>query len=217
MQPILGLAADLYEWVEQGRVWDTQVLRRLLALATEGHTARGRSSLARSVYDLLGPRAPRRTTRMLTAGQIRTGFGRYLGRPLTDLPPESLAYAGADALATWLLFWDLHHRIKKVLQNAAGIWGYVDAAWLREAIKRFGPLTHHIQLRAAILVDVLRMNGIGIDIDRQAEKLELRSECSRPNARSVCSGGDIWSGNAAAGRHCSRSSRSSSANIGGSN
>ena len=36
MQPILGRTPDLDEWVERGRVWDTQILRRLLALATEG-------------------------------------------------------------------------------------------------------------------------------------------------------------------------------------
>ena len=40
------------------------------------------------------------------------------------------------------------------------------------AIERFGPLTHHIQLRAAVLVNALRMNGIAIDGARQAEKLE---------------------------------------------
>jgi DNA polymerase I-like protein with 3'-5' exonuclease and polymerase domains len=180
MQLILGRQIDLYTWVEEGRVWDSQVLRRLHSLATEGHTARGQSSLDHCVSDFLGLELPKDGTDV-DGRHIRTGFGRYLGRPLTDIPPESLAYAGADALATWLLFWELHKRIKDVLQNAAGIWGYVNQDWLKTVIHRFGPLTHHIQLRAAILVDVLRMNGIGIDIDRQAEKLgqveALKAEC----------------------------------------
>ncbi len=38
-------------------------------------------------------------------------------------------------------------------------------------IRRFGPLTHHVQLRASIITDVLRSNGIGIDTSRGAEKL----------------------------------------------
>src|SRR5262245_43298181 len=32
---------DLYQAVDQGLVWDTEVLQRLLSLATAGHTARG--------------------------------------------------------------------------------------------------------------------------------------------------------------------------------
>jgi 3'-5' exonuclease len=172
MQPILGDRLDLYEWVEQDRVWDTQILRRLLALATEGHTARGRSSLARSVHDLLGLRLAKEDEDE-DGGQVRTGFGRYLGRPLSELPAASLAYAARDPLATWLLFRELHRRVKDVLRGSADVWGYVDAAWLRTAIERFGPLTHHIQLRAAILVDALRMNGVAIDRGRRAEKFEL--------------------------------------------
>ena len=40
------------------------------------------------------------------------------------------------------------------------------------AIRRFGPLTHHIQLKASILMDALRSNGIAIDATRWEEKLE---------------------------------------------
>jgi DNA polymerase I-like protein with 3'-5' exonuclease and polymerase domains len=170
MQLVLGRRLDLYEWVEQGRVWDTQVLRRLLALAAEGHTARGQSLLARCVRDFLGLDLPK-DDEDADGNQIRTSFGRYLGRPLSDLPAESLAYAARDPVATWFLFWVLHDQIKKVLRDSTNVWGYVHQDWLKSAIKRFGPLTHHIQLRAAILGDVLRMNGIGIDSERRAERL----------------------------------------------
>jgi DNA polymerase I-like protein with 3'-5' exonuclease and polymerase domains len=47
----------------------------------------------------------------------------------------------------------------------------VDEEWHRTVVKRFGPLTHHLQLKAAILADVLQRNGIGIDAERRAEKL----------------------------------------------
>jgi len=49
--------------------------------------------------------------------------------------------------------------------------GFIDEAWLRDAIDRFGPLTHHTQLKASVICDVLRKNGIGIDKVRQVEKL----------------------------------------------
>ena len=54
--------------------------------------------------------------------------------------------------------------------------------WLRDAIRRFGPLTHHVQLRASILMDALRSNGIAIDTTRREEKLArvravMRREC----------------------------------------
>ena len=51
LQQVVGDRLDFYALVERGRVWDTWVLRRLLALATEGHTARGGSSLADCVRD----------------------------------------------------------------------------------------------------------------------------------------------------------------------
>jgi hypothetical protein len=57
----------------------------------------------------------------------------------------------------------------------------VSDAWLSDAIRRFGPLTHHVQLKASILMDVLRSNGIAIDATRRGEKLEqvraVRAEC----------------------------------------
>ncbi len=61
MQQVLCKGQDLYEMVEHGRVWDTLVLRRLLSLATQGHSARGDSSLAASVRDLFGLELPKET------------------------------------------------------------------------------------------------------------------------------------------------------------
>src|SRR5262249_3190940 len=42
--------------------------------------------------------------------------------------------------------------------------------WLKEAIRRFGPLTHHTQLKASIVMDALQTNGIGIEQTRREEK-----------------------------------------------
>jgi DNA polymerase-1 len=71
--------------------------------------------------------------------------------------------------------------VKYVLQRSRQVWGFVNDDWLREVVRRFGPLTHHIQLKASILMDALRANGIAIDATRWEEKLgqvgAIRAEC----------------------------------------
>ena len=109
---------------------------------------------------------------MSGATDVRTGFGRFLGRPLArdprglprlrragpagdlaPLPGVELSGSGASS------------------KRSRGVWGFVDDAWLQAAIGRFGPLTHHVQLKASILMDALRANGIAIDARRWQEKL----------------------------------------------
>ena len=169
-QAVLGDRLDLYALVDDDRVWDTMILHRLLTLATAGHTARGESGLDDCVRAHLGIELPK-DLKDAEGRDVRTGFGRYLGRPFEEIPEAYLRYAAGDPLATWHLFWELHRLVKGVLQGSQGVWGYVDDAWLRDAIRRFGPLTHHVQLRASIVTDVMRSNGIAVDAGRGAEKL----------------------------------------------
>jgi DNA polymerase I-like protein with 3'-5' exonuclease and polymerase domains len=79
------------------------------------------------------------------------------------------------------------------------IWGYVQNApdhggaagddWLRDVIQRFGPLTHHIQHRASIVMDALTANGIGIDQARREEKeAQVRTALEEYKARLVARG-----------------------------
>jgi hypothetical protein len=177
---LLGPAVDVYAAVEAGRVWDTLVLKRLLSLATAGHTARGEASLADCARAHLGVDLHKGQTDG-RGDEVRVSFGKYLGRPPGEIPAQYLTYLARDALATWHLFEELHARVKDVLRNANGVWGFVNRApdgvwggrddgWLRDVVERFGPLTHHVQLRASIVVDVLRSNGIAVDRERQGEK-----------------------------------------------
>ena len=169
-QAVLGCCRDLYALVDEGKVWDTMVLKRLYSLATAGHTARGECGLEHCTQAHLGLELPK-DVQDAEGRDVRTGFGRYLGRPITEIPDVYLRYAAGDPLGTWGLFWELHRLIKTVLQSAHGVWGYVDDSWLREVIRRFGPLTHHVQLRASIVMDAIHTNGIAIDTDRRVEKL----------------------------------------------
>ena len=47
-QAVLGDRLDLYGLVEEGKVWCTLILNRLLSLATAGHTATGTTRMTRA-------------------------------------------------------------------------------------------------------------------------------------------------------------------------
>jgi len=170
-QDLLGQALDLYRWVEEGTIWDTLILKRLLSLATEGHTARGAASLADCAKSHLGVDIDK-DLQDASGQDVRRGFGQFWGKPLAAIPAPYLRYAAADALVTWHLFQELDGRIRDVLQGASSVWGHGGDKWLGEVVEKFGPLTHHIQLRASIVTDELCRNGIGIDPARCQEKLQ---------------------------------------------
>jgi DNA polymerase I-like protein with 3'-5' exonuclease and polymerase domains len=169
-QVVVGDHLDVYARVEANQVWDTLILHRLHSLATVGHTARGESGLDDCARAYFGLELPK-DVKDAEGRDVRTGFGRYLGRPLDEIPEAYLRYAACDPLATWHLFWELRRRIKEVLRDAHAVWGYVDDSWLKDVTRRFGPLTHHIQLHASILTDALCTTGIANDTSRGAEKL----------------------------------------------
>jgi hypothetical protein len=160
---------DIYQAVEHHLVWDTLILKRLHSLATVGHTARGECGLADCCKAHLGIGLSKLQTDA-HGRVVRTNFGQFLGKPPKTIPSEYLTYLGHDVLATWHLCGELLRLIMAVLQNSPTVYGYVDQDWLNDAVLRFGPLTHHVQLKASILMDVLRTNGIGIDQARRTEK-----------------------------------------------
>jgi hypothetical protein len=173
--PLVQPMIDVYKAVDEGRVWDTLILKRLLSLATAGHTALGEASLHDCALIHLGVTLQKDQTDS-HGKKVRTSFGEFLGRPLSEIPAQYLIYLGQDALATFHLFGELHRLIKDVLQHSHNVWGFVNGDWLRDVVRRFGPLTHHVQLRCSILMDVLRSNGIGVCPTRREEKeLKVRA------------------------------------------
>ncbi len=169
LQRQLGPQPDVYSWVEQNRVWDTMIMRRLLALATDGDPARDKSSLAQCSREFLGIPLPNRRNDK-TGADTRTGFGRFLNEQVVRIPAVYLRSAATDTLATWHLYRALTHRINTVLDDCGEAYGYIDSAWLQRSVEQWGPLTHHTQLRSSILMDAITRAGIAVDSSRVQAK-----------------------------------------------
>lgn len=168
----LGVPYDVYTLVDNRQVIDTQILYRLTALATDGHTAQGRgqSTLATAVAKCAGLELPKDDLDDDGDG-IRTGFAKYLHQPVTDIPSQALEYAAKDVLATYALLAGLMRRLDALRQTAHRCFGYVDRTHLEDCWGEYGPLTHDTQLRAALVFEEMRANGIHIDTVRREEKL----------------------------------------------
>lgn len=168
--------ADIYDAVENDRVFDTQIQHQLLTLATEGHVAfgKGKSTLDTCVLQYLGLTLPKEVEDQ-DGRDIRTSWGKFLGGGLSAIPDEYWKYLAKDVLATWLVDRELSLRTDEELDQADGVWGFADWRWLDEQYQRWGPLTHHIQLRAAIVLDRITANGLTIDIS-QRDKLRVDIE-----------------------------------------
>ncbi|QDT17186.1 DNA polymerase [Alienimonas californiensis] len=166
-QKLLNASVDVYEAVEDGRVWDTLLLAKLLKLATAG-TAKGEGgefSLAGLAAEYLGVELPKQVAGA-DGEDVRTGFGKYLHKPVAAIPPDALKYAARDAVATWDLFHALRPRVRAVREERSEVFGDPGDAALAAAWAAYGPLTHHVQLKCAVLCVALKRVGVGVDTDR---------------------------------------------------
>ena len=89
-----------------------------------------------------------------------------------------------DVIATRRVYRELRRRIDEVLGDCRGVWGHVSDEWLRECGDRWGPLTHHIQLRASIVLKEITRNGMHIDLEHRDELVPvLESQRDRAETR----------------------------------
>ena len=168
----LASSLGIYSWVDRDLVWDTHLLHRLYVLGTVGHTAsgKGESPLDHCVAHYLGAALPKDV--LDAAGQpVRLTYGQWLNRPPQEMPPVYLEYLAKDALATWQVFEILQARLAVLLGGSSGVWGFVSEPWLAEQQHRWGPQTHHIQLRASIVLKAITANGLHIDVSRRQQLL----------------------------------------------
>ncbi|VTU00920.1 dna-directed dna polymerase : Marine sediment metagenome DNA, contig: S01H1_L07108 (Fragment) OS=marine sediment metagenome GN=S01H1_16914 PE=4 SV=1: DNA_pol_A_exo1: DNA_pol_A [Gemmataceae bacterium] len=163
----------LYDRVDANRVYDTQLMHRLLTLGELGHTSQGKgeSTLERCAAVYLGTDLPKDVVD--SAGDpVRLCYGKWLNRPPGDMEPVFLEYLAADAAATHGVFEAVRERTCDLLATAGGVWGYVSDGWLDDRSERFGPQTHHIHLKASIVLRAISSNGLHLDAARRDELAE---------------------------------------------
>lgn len=165
-----GCLNDIYDRVLAGRVADTLIMARLIVLATHGHSAINQCSLDYCAKLYLGLTLPK-DTKAPDGSLVRETFGRFVGEPVEDIPPDYLQYAGGDPVATWHLFQKLRTLLPAIKSQAHAAFGYAGPQWLDAQWKKYGPLTHDIQLKASIVLDVISRTGVLIDQARREEKV----------------------------------------------
>lgn len=161
---------DIYTLVDSNLAWDTQLLHRLYMLGREGHTASGekQSTLEHCTERYLGF-VLRKDVQDSRGQDVRTSYGQWLTRQPHEIEPVYLEYLGKDVLATLLLFHRLRELLQELLGSSQGAFGFVSPQWLSDQVRRWGWQTHHIQLRAAIVLQAITANGLGIDLQRREE------------------------------------------------
>ena len=164
MQQAVGDQIDVYTLVENNRVRDTFLLHRLVRLAVEGTAKWDESSLEDSAIAWLGVQMDKKRTDR-TGRQIRLNFGLYLSAPRA-IPKEYLDYIIDDVVTTFRLYESLNHQLtllwNEILHSRP--FGFVDRNHLHRMWSTHGPLTHHIQLKAAIVLSAITRNGFRVDL-----------------------------------------------------
>jgi DNA polymerase I-like protein with 3'-5' exonuclease and polymerase domains len=160
---------DVYTWVEQNRVWDTYLLHRLYVLGSEGHAANGtgKASLGHCADVYLKVELPKDAVD--SRGQpVRLSYGRWLNQPPQQIEPVYLEYLARDVIATRQIYRALWKRLQGLLAGSSPVWGFVSPEWLKQQVQQWGPQTHHLQLRAAIVLQAITANGLHLDLDGKA-------------------------------------------------
>ena len=83
-----------------------------------------------------------------------------------------------DAVVTYRLYRRLRRLLQDALEAGDRAWGYVSDAWLAEQVRRWGPATHHIQLKASIVLKAITAAGLHLDLDRREVLLQHLTEAA---------------------------------------
>ena len=138
--------------VDRGRLHDAMYLEMLIRLAVGDDNAFFRPSLAKAALAYLD-----RT--LSKDDDVRKGFDRFIGQPLSSIPPESITYAAQDAVATYDLTLVLREKAAAFATDPA-------------LVERFGLLTEGIQVKAALALAQMTRNGLALDRPEITKRLE---------------------------------------------
>jgi DNA polymerase I-like protein with 3'-5' exonuclease and polymerase domains len=132
-------------FIEENRLWDTGLLYQLHGLATLGYVPH-RWGLAAVAEELLG-------LELSKEEEVRTGFGHSIKEDgsidYSSMTHEELEYAAKDAIVTGMIFSDLFRKVRSLDPKQQ--------------------LSHGVQLKGAIGLHAIELNGIGMDLTRRAD------------------------------------------------
>lgn len=144
-----GTPRTVGEWdllPEQGRLRDTMLLEFLYKLATtkkpEVLRMKGLDDLAREI----GIHVDKK--QVWEGKDVRTGFGAFLGLPVSSIPARYLDYAVLDTVATLAVFTELDWKVRHICKK-----------------NEHGYLTDALQVRADIALGAIGKRGVWLDQD----------------------------------------------------
>jgi hypothetical protein len=107
---------NIYDRVERDRVFDTQIMHRLLTLGEHGHTAQGKdqSTLEHCAETYLGVKLTK-DVRDSVGDSVRLSYAKWLNRPLGQMKSVYLHYLALDVITTFGAFRVLRSRPAKCI------------------------------------------------------------------------------------------------------
>jgi len=172
-----GKTMDVYDLVDQHRVWDTLLLHKLYGLSTVGHTyqGKGQSTLEKCIQMYMGVSLPK-DIRDQNGDEVRMSWGKWQDRPPKEIDPIYLEYLAKDVLGTFGCFTVILPKMLSILETSHVAFGYVNSDWLEKQWSRFGPQTHDLQVKAAVVLEEIERNGFGLDLANRGEILVKAQE-----------------------------------------
>ena len=165
---------DVYSLVETQQVFDTGILFQLYEIATKGYYDKW--NLGYVAQKILGEYVEKNPWH--NGKSIRLNFGDYVDNP-DNLPQPYIDYLTGDVVYTYRIYYTLTQLITQYLRDRMhnrDCFGLMSAEELQDNIKKHGLLTHHIQLKASIVLSEITRNGLRIN--------QKRLELLRANAMS---------------------------------
>jgi len=108
--------------------------------------------------------------------EVRLSYGKWLGKAASAIEPVYLEYLAMDVMVTYRLFYGLWAAMNELCVTSHEVWGYISVEWHNAQIQRWGFQTHHIQLKATIVLKEITANGLHLDLERREQVVRQLSE-----------------------------------------
>lgn len=188
----------LLQAVDEGRVYCTNIFEKLLNLATTGVPAFPSTSLDNCAERYFGINMPKDWLDE-DGDVIRHSYSKHQGKIPADLPPCYRTYAGLDPVVTWHLLEAQKSRLPDIKAAAQSAYGFTTDEELAAAWSKYGPLSHHVQLKGDLAFGYMTDYGLGRDVGLCLEfKRDLEQQ--KAEALEILTKANLQPGKGSAGR-----------------